>query len=292
MKSINKYIILLSISLFFSECYYSSNFTQLETLSVDISNVQDVSIFDLFSRVELIPLETTEMSLIKNIDKVVYFNNKYFVLDYNDAEILVFNSAGKYLYKINERGDGPNQYFNISDFSIDEHSETINILAPVNNAVYEYDISGQFISKYQLPDINGAYQKIMILNKDTLAFWTYDYENRLKFYSKDSDSIFRETFKEGENIVKNFSLIFPHKTHLTRSSSHLIYNIKDAKVYEHYKWDFGKYNNTINQIKKFEQLSSNDIRQHIPKILNSENINVIQTLHGCSNKYYYNVSST
>lgn len=288
MKITYTHLILFFVFISASSCNNSSNIVDSKILSVDISNIKEVSFFELFSKIELIPLETTDKSLIKDIEKIVFFDNKYFILDYRNAEILVFNLSGKYLHKISEKVNGPNQYFNIGDFYIDELNKTINILAPVNKSMYEYDISGNFITKYKLPDINGSYNKVNIINKDTLAFWTFDYDNRMKFYSKDKDLIISETFQEAENILNNFSFVFPYKTYIARSSSNSIYNItKDAEVVEDYKWDFGIYNNSINQINKFEQLTSNDIHQYAPKILNSENINIILTLHGASSQYYY-----
>ena len=137
MKITYTHLILFFVFISASSCNNSSNIVDSKILSVDISNIKEVSFFELFSKIELIPLETTDKSLIKDIEKIVFFDNKYFILDYRNAEILVFNLSGKYLHKISEKVNGPNQYFNIGDFYIDELNKTINILAPVNKSMYE-----------------------------------------------------------------------------------------------------------------------------------------------------------
>lgn len=289
MKSeiIHKIILILLIILIISSC--SSEKKDIRNIRVDIDRVQKVSIFDIFSKVMVIPLETTDLSLIENLTKVIPFRDKFYILDYLKAEILFFDESGNFLNKISDKGNGPNQYINLSDFDIDRSKDILICLSPVDNSMFEYDLSGNFLRKYKLPDTKGAYNRLKFLNQDTIVFWTFDYNNRIKFYSKNKHSIIKETFPEAENIVNNFSpFVFPYANFICRPTSNTVFGFTDnAEVVEKYKWDFIRVNNDKRQIKKMEEIPPNEIRSLTSRILNSEFINYLLALQGGSEQYYY-----
>ena len=93
--------------------------SEINNIKVDIDGVQKVSFFDIFSRVTIIPLETNDSSLIRDITKVIPFDDKFYILDYISAEILFFNKSGKYLNKISDKGilaTNPSSVFEIHTF--------------------------------------------------------------------------------------------------------------------------------------------------------------------------------
>lgn len=95
---------------------------------------------------------------------------------------------------INDQGDGPNQYINMSNVAFDQLNEKIVVLSAQNQALYFYDMDGNYLDKKRLPDIaTGAYVSLQILNKDTICFYTADPLNKLKFYSFSQDTIFCES---------------------------------------------------------------------------------------------------
>lgn len=69
---------------------------------------------------QLIPLETTSESLIREISKMVVFLNRLYVWDYTLATIFVFDESGHYLYKLAKKGHGPGEYIDLSDFFIEK----------------------------------------------------------------------------------------------------------------------------------------------------------------------------
>ena len=50
-------------------------------ITVDLKKPQQASLLDYFSHIELIPLETSDKSLIGNCAKMIFYKNKYFVFD-------------------------------------------------------------------------------------------------------------------------------------------------------------------------------------------------------------------
>lgn len=259
------------------------------SIYVDIEKRDQVSLFDIFSHVEVIPLETTEESLIKGVNKLIFHDDIHYILDYRNSEILLFDTNGKYINKISDRGDGPKQYLNISDFEIDDANSQISVLAPVNNSMYEYDLEGDFAAKYKLPNIMGAYRSFISLNKDTIVYFTFDYDNRIKLYSKSENRIVKELFPEKENILNNFSnYIFPYANYLHRSASNTLYKIENkGAIIDGYTWDFGKLNNSISQLRDIKKIPYNDLRQHFRQLINSEIINQVMILHGGNSKYRF-----
>lgn len=269
--------------------YCSSDKTDINTIKVDIDNFQDISLFDIFSKIEIIPLETNDISLIKNITKLISFDDKFFILDYSKGEILIFNSKGNFLTKISDKGEGPNQYFNISDFDIDHTENILILLSPVSGSIYEYDIDGNFKKQYKLPQIKSAYNRLKYLNKDTIVFWTFDESNRIKFYSKSQNANFKESYPEKNNILNNFTpFIFPYDNYLCRASDNTIYEItNNGEITEKYRWDFMSLNNNIKTIEKFKTIPSGELRSYTNRILNSELTNYVFALHGGGSKYLY-----
>ena len=132
--TIYRITLLIQIILIISSC--GTEKKEIQNIEVDIDDIQKVSFFDIFSKATIIPLETNDSSLIRNITKIIPFNNKFYILDYIKAEILFFDESGRYLSKIRDKGDGPNQYVNISDFDIDRSRNILICLSPVNNTMY------------------------------------------------------------------------------------------------------------------------------------------------------------
>ena len=256
---------------------------------VDLEEKKPVSLSDLFSHIKIIPLETNEKSLIKDIIKTQIYENNIYVFDYRSAEVLWFDTNGNFLNKISDRGQGPQEYLNISDFEVDETNKKILLLAPVNNSMYEYDLNGVFIGKYRLPEIKGAYNSFKSINNDTIAFFTFDYDNRIKFYSKKKNQIIQELLPERGNILNSCSSIeFPYSNYLHRASSSILYLIEnDCSIRNGYAWDFGMLNNTKRQIKNIEKLPDSEIQNYFPEIFNSAIINQVIPIHGGNSKYLF-----
>jgi len=75
----NKYLILLLLSALFhfSSCIDSKKeIEDTKKVSVIMSQLSDAN--EVFSKVELIPLESSDSSLLGNLDKIYLFDDKYY----------------------------------------------------------------------------------------------------------------------------------------------------------------------------------------------------------------------
>lgn len=89
------------------------------------------------SRLTYVPLETTEASLIRNIDKILCSNHKIYIFDKDAMRIVCFDERGKYLSSIDKVGQGPGEYLLPSDMDIDKYGN-----------LYVYDFQSGNIVKY------------------------------------------------------------------------------------------------------------------------------------------------
>ena len=98
---------------------------------------------EIATNVEYIPLQTTESSLISsfvlkivNIDKRIYISPSGFM-----REILCFDIDGKFLFKLQSAGRGPEEYLSITDFDVSSDNKMLTILSVLNHKLVLYGIS-------------------------------------------------------------------------------------------------------------------------------------------------------
>lgn len=81
-----------------------------------------VNLSEFVSSVELVPLETTEACLIGTLAQLVEHNGCYYIGSAGmvTEKVMVFNADGRFLYKLDKRGMGPDEYITIADFAVME----------------------------------------------------------------------------------------------------------------------------------------------------------------------------
>jgi len=281
-----KFIIYFFCSIFLYNCTEKRK-DAINTITVNLDQKQDVSIFELFSKIDIIPLETNDLSLIKFVQKVIVNQGNIYVLD-EMSKILVFSPEGKFLFKIDSKGMGPDEYLDISDFDI--LNDSLSVLSAVDNRMLIYDTNGHFVRKFSLPRISRAYNSFKNINNDSIVFWTYDYEKRIKIYSKSAKRIFKEGIPEKDNIYRNFGIqIFPYSTFIPSVTDNRVFKITPkSEIVEAYKWDFGKLNNTPEMTENAPKLKSqNEMKEFRKKVQSSEVINYNFLKAGGNSRYIY-----
>jgi len=98
---------------------------------------------EIATNIEYIPLQTTENSLIGpfvlkivSIDKRIYIKNSGLV-----GEILCFDIGGKFLFKLQNKGRGPEEYLNVDDFDVSSDNKTLTLLSDLSHKLLVYNIS-------------------------------------------------------------------------------------------------------------------------------------------------------
>lgn len=109
------------------------------SIQIDWDNVSfgDFSI----ENVEYIPLETTDSSLLGSVSKVLFRNNRFYVLDKMSGGVYVFDRMGNFLSSIVKPGEGPEEYIELMDMDVDKEGN-----------VYIADNARMVVKKYRYPE--------------------------------------------------------------------------------------------------------------------------------------------
>lgn len=92
-----------------------------------------------------IPLETTDASLLGNINQIEFCDGKFYIFDGKEDKLKVFSSTGKFLFDIGIRGDAPEEYLSINSFFINREDKKVGISDPLRMAIHEYSLDGEYI---------------------------------------------------------------------------------------------------------------------------------------------------
>lgn len=118
-----------------------------EVLFADVADeCGAVKLSEVLSSHVLVPLETTEESLVGEVMKIVKENGMYY-LACDWKNILMFDGDGKYRGQIDRIGAGPGEYRHVVDFDV--QGERIAVLDA--DKVYFYTLEGDFVRTVALP---------------------------------------------------------------------------------------------------------------------------------------------
>lgn len=161
--------IILFMMLFVGCSYSRPNIEEKEaTLKlIDIKNssilVDSLNLSDAASGIDIVKLETTSQSLIRMIQNIVVTSQYIFVHDLTEG-ILKFSLDGKFLNKIEKKGEGPEDYLNIFQFIVKEDEEALYFYTVKGFKVYDYE--GRFKKSIAFEDKFYGNENRIIMFKD------------------------------------------------------------------------------------------------------------------------------
>jgi hypothetical protein len=219
----------------------------------------------------LIQLETTDESLIRKIYDVIYFNDRYYVFDGRQEKILCFDSTGKYLFKILQKGQGPEEYVTLTNFNIDSYNNQLLLLEHYGSLL-TFDLEGKFISKIRLPAEIGSYSEVFVIDQNSLLFSSM-FNRELVFYDKINNITYDRRYAPDSEVISKSVNLFSITTKTYKYNGNLFFspppsneiiNLSDSTIFS---WNFGKLTNTketIERLKDFILRSEGDFRPQRP----------------------------
>lgn len=218
--------------------------------SIDLDRNDLISILDIVDSINVVALETKNECLIGNISKLITYNNRYYIFDVRLQTIFCFDKEGLFLFKIAQRGRGPEEYTYLEDFNIDPYNHQLMLLVPYGEILY-FDLDGCFISKVMLPSTTKAYNEIYALNSDELFFISLS-EYQATYYSRKKEKILKEIFPiEEPRYFTPTERTFSYNDSIYFNSilgKNEVMNMSDVNHKVVYSWNFGEKNNTSKQI--------------------------------------------
>ena len=256
-------------------------------LSVDLTQTNPPSVFDIFAKIEIIPLETTDSSLIGGTGDILVsiYNNQYYIYDDRTESLYCFDEHGKFVRKIGNKGPGPEEYAYVMGFNINKYKDVIEILS--FGYLYTYELSGKFVSKIELPETDFPFLGMGILNDSIRLFskMPRNGEDQLYIYSVQSNTIVNSFYQE--NPVVRFITQRGYKYNDSLYSCHPLVN-KVFKINQQgleivYAWDFGALNPEQTKFEKDIEVKG----ERLIQMYRSAQIKGIYVLQFQNDKYYY-----
>lgn len=192
---------------------------------------------EYFKSRKLVKLETTNESLIAQINRLIVYENRYYIFDHQNKSIFIFDESGNYISKIHNIGNGPGEYIQLSDFTIDVKNQRIILLCDIPSCLIYYDMNGQFLDQEK----NSNLKRYIAANEDVLIFVNH-FENYIGIQNKGKYSEFLKI--EDYIINKEFYSIHPNiirsnHTYFFKVYDNVIYELTDDNVLPKYKMQFG-----------------------------------------------------
>ena len=236
-----------------------------DMIQVDLTKPQNVSLFDYFKHIELIPLETNDNVVIGDMEKVIYHQNRYYVLDgHRDQNIvLVFDDVGKFLFKIGNRGNGPGEYLLLYDIAINPFTGNIELLDAMRKRIFSYDLQGNYVKSTDQINHDELYsiRNIAVINEKTYVLIHGAAPFKIIYYDLDEQRIFHYEYEENllANRLSNFYHFYEYngQSYFYHSTDRVTYKIEPDSLVKAYSWDFGKFNYDVNEI-DFPEIYRND----------------------------------
>ena len=233
-------------------CANKSNNNAEIAVSIDIEKNSDVSFFDIFSKIEVIPLETTKESVFNLSRDITIHKNNFYFLDRNQEALFVFDSVGHYKKKINKKGKGPGEYMLLYDFGFNRFTGNLELMSGMGY-IQVYDEEGEIYKQtIRLPKNEGALSYFHNITQDIYVFLNnYREGNKIFFYSLKNKAVIAETYNVD---LENFGslMLLPHKKPFYAYNDTMyfeqVYNgdifriNPDYALSLKYHWDLGKYN--------------------------------------------------
>lgn len=117
-------------------------------LVLDLSKRSEcINYSDFVDSLRYIRFETSDESIIGNINKVFRDDTMMFIYDGNTESIFIFNESGRFINKICDIGRGPGEYINISACCLDRHKRRIIIYNDRLDKVLRFSYNGKFIDE-------------------------------------------------------------------------------------------------------------------------------------------------
>ena len=226
-------------------------------IKVDLNKPQKASLFDYFSHIELIPLETNDDVLIGSHTEIIHYHGRFYVFDRRQYSVFVFDDTGKFIFQLNKRGRGPGEYTNIRGIFLNPFTNNIDILDIIN--LHSYDLSGKHVKTMSLltnPII--AVLNFIALNEKTYVFWSPMIANsnstsyKISYYDVEDEKIFHQEYEIDTFFDRGIVIgptFLPSRFYEYNGKwffSHLVDNVTyEADVdslKKAYTWDFGRLN--------------------------------------------------
>lgn len=206
--------------------------------------IDTMSLCKRISDIDYISLETPEEAFVYEVDKIITDGRYIYIADFRGHKISVYSNDGKYIYSLNKRGIGPEEYLELRNFTIDGNN--IYIIDNYKHKVLIYKCNdGSFAGEKDMPIVADdieyladghfvlgmmpMYKRNMPHSRHLLFIVDSEFKiiNRLLPYDKGERVPFAPMsfFKSDEENIYFSSLLFDGFTVIPRNNPDSLYHI-------------------------------------------------------------------
>ncbi len=193
--------------------------------TVEFIPSEKVFISESVDSIVYLKLENSDSAFISRIHKVRFKNDKIFIGDFSQNKIIVYDTSGTFLYALNKRGRGPEEYLEIKSYCVD--SSNVYVVDNMKRKLHIYDSrNGKFLKNRDLPFVAWDME---VLGEDAFVFCfspfykgglKYEQPNYKLFVTDTNLHIINQYFPYTED---DFDLI-GKDTYFTLNGDDVIYN--------------------------------------------------------------------
>ncbi len=229
---------------------------EIKIVNIDPGKATNQSLEDIVEEVKFMKLNLPEAFFFAGINKIVFKNNRIFILDISDygnkSRVFCFDIDGNLEYMLNKQGKGPGEYEYIYDISVTEKLLVLSV--PVGRIMFYDNSNGAFLKTEKVPDKIST-QIFEMMDDHTFAATSGRYKQntshkQLKIYDLNERKIIQEALGYDSPALKlghSYRYLYYYRDTLSCLPMYgqTIYRI--IKQQDHYKLDpvykldFGKY---------------------------------------------------
>ncbi len=168
-----KFFKTIFILFFLLSCSKEKNrFTKDNIIEINInknSSAKELCFLNFAKDYYFVALESSSESFLSGINRIFELDEKIIIFDDRYNKVLVFSDNGKFINRIGKIGNGPGEFTDITDISIDFKKKIIQVLDINKRKVLKYKLNGKYIG---FSEISTQAYKFRILNSNYTGFFT------------------------------------------------------------------------------------------------------------------------
>lgn len=130
-------------------------------IDIDIRSFENSPI-SFFDKIEIIPLETNDLSIVGNINYIKFVDNRYYIIVDKQHIVSIFDYNGKYISNSKKcYGKGPKEYYTLLDIDFNRFTDCFDLLS-YDGKIISYDEGFNFKHDVKIKSkVNVKYDGLM-----------------------------------------------------------------------------------------------------------------------------------